>query len=318
MAAVFERFTEEARQVVVLSQKEAVALGHNYIGTEHELLGLLRLEGDVGGVLGRLDVTLERVRSQVVEIVGPGDEVVSGQVPFTPRAKKVLEISLREALSLGHDFIAPEHILLGLMRENEGVAARILHELEVDYDNVREQVIGLLASRGHEPPRAVAPGTIHHAVRQKGAWPAKLLTMIHQLGFEISRDLGRPPDSGDLLALLSSIPGSVADRALRNLGFPEPLDGAIASAREQRQSEALEHEPHLIRAMAIVRERLERAVRERDFETAARLNHVDRSLQEIANESEDVDWREVMPRLRERLGLHRDEPPAQPPAPPDR
>jgi hypothetical protein len=317
---VFERFTEEARQVVVLSQQEAVALGHNYIGTEHELLGLLRLEGDVGGVLGRLDVTLERVRSQVVEIVGPGDEVVSGQVPFTPRAKKVLEISLREALSLGHNFIAPEHILLGLMRENEGVAARILHELEVDYEKVRTEAIALLAVRGQgpQPPRAIAPGPVAHVARQQGTWPAKLLSMMQQLGFEVSRDLDRPPDSGDLLALLSCIHGSVAERALRQLGLPDPLDGAIASAREQRQSEALEHEPDLIRAMAIVRERLERAVRERDFETAARLKHVDRSLQEIANESENVDWREVMPRLRERLGLHRDDPPTPPPAPSER
>ncbi len=140
---------------------------------------------------------------------------------------------------------------------------------------------------------------------------------MQQLGFEVSRDLDRSPDSGDLLALLSCIHGSVAERALRQLGLPDPLDGAIASAREQRQSEALEHEPDLIRAMAIVRERLERAVRERDFETAARLNHVDRSLQEIANESENVDWRVVMPRLRERLGLHRDDPPAPPPASPE-
>jgi ATP-dependent Clp protease ATP-binding subunit ClpC len=124
---VFERFTERARQVVVLAQEEARILKHNYIGTEHILLGLLREEeGLAARVLESLDITVERVRAQVVRIVGSGEEVTSGQIPFTPRAKKVLELALREALSLGHNYIGTEHILLGLVRENEGVAARIL------------------------------------------------------------------------------------------------------------------------------------------------------------------------------------------------
>ena len=122
---MFERFTERARQVVVLAQEEARTLKHNYIGTEHILLGLLREEeGLAARVLESLDITVERVRAQVVRIVGSGEEVTSGQIPFTPRAKKVLELALREALSLGHNYIGTEHILLGLVRENEGVAAR--------------------------------------------------------------------------------------------------------------------------------------------------------------------------------------------------
>jgi ATP-dependent Clp protease ATP-binding subunit ClpA len=112
---VFERFTERARQVVVLAQDEARALSHNYIGTEHILLGLLREEeGIAARVLGELGVTLEAIRSQVAQIVGRGDEVTSGQIPFTPRAKKVLELGLREARRLGHNWIGTEHILLGL------------------------------------------------------------------------------------------------------------------------------------------------------------------------------------------------------------
>src|SRR5438552_3295117 len=123
---VFERFTERARQVVVLAQDEARALKHNYIGTEHILLGLLREEeGLAARVLESLDITVEEVRAQVARIVGQGDEVTTGQIPFTPRAKKVLELALREALSLGHNYIGTEHILLGLVRENEGGAARI-------------------------------------------------------------------------------------------------------------------------------------------------------------------------------------------------
>jgi len=130
---LFERFTERARQVVVLAQDEARALKHNYIGTEHILLGLLREEeGLAARVLESLDITVEEVRAQVARIVGQGDEVTTGQIPFTPRAKKVLELALREALSLGHNYIGTEHILLGLVRENEGVAARILLDFDAD------------------------------------------------------------------------------------------------------------------------------------------------------------------------------------------
>jgi ATP-dependent Clp protease ATP-binding subunit ClpC len=145
---LFERFTERARQVVVLAQDEARALKHNYIGTEHILLGLLREEeGLAARVLESLDITVEEVRAQVARIVGQGDEVTTGQIPFTPRAKKVLELSLREAIALGHHYIGTEHILLGVVRENEGVAARILLDFDADAEKIRNQIIRMLSGR---------------------------------------------------------------------------------------------------------------------------------------------------------------------------
>jgi hypothetical protein len=140
--SLFERFTEPARQVVVLAQDEARALGHNYIGTEHILLGLLReREGMAARVLGSLGITVESVRGQVTRIVGAGEQTVTGQIPFTPRAKKVLELSLREALTLGHNHIGTEHVLLGLLREHEGVAVRVLVDSGVGPETVRASVL---------------------------------------------------------------------------------------------------------------------------------------------------------------------------------
>jgi len=155
---MFERFTERSRQVVVLAQDEARALKHNYIGTEHLLLGLLREEeGLAARVLDSFDVDLGEVRAQIALITGEGDAFHSGQIPFTPRAKKVLELGLREALSLGHNYIGTEHILLGLVRENGGVAARILLEFDADPETVRERISALLerpfASGAIPPPR---------------------------------------------------------------------------------------------------------------------------------------------------------------------
>jgi ATP-dependent Clp protease ATP-binding subunit ClpC len=157
---LFERFTERARQVVVLAQDEARALQHNYIGTEHILLGLLREEeGLAARVLESLDITVEEVRAQVARIVGQGDEVTTGQIPFTPRAKKVLELALREALSLGHNYIGTEHILLGLVRENEGVAARILLDFDADAEKIRNEIIRMLSGPGRRQQGAGgAPG----------------------------------------------------------------------------------------------------------------------------------------------------------------
>ncbi len=155
---MFERFTERARQVVVLAQDEARALKHNYIGTEHILLGLLREEeGLAARVLEQLDITVEEVRAQVARIVGQGDEVTTGQIPFTPRAKKVLELALREALSLGHNYIGTEHILLGLVRENEGVAARILLDFDADAEKIRNEIIRMLSGPGRRQQGAGAP-----------------------------------------------------------------------------------------------------------------------------------------------------------------
>src|SRR5438034_700389 len=143
---MFERFTDRARRVVVLAQEEARMLNHNYIGTEHILLGLIHEgEGVAAKALESLGIALEGVRQQVEEIIGQGQHAPSGHIPFTPRAKKVLELSLREALQLGHNYIGTEHILLGLIREGEGVAAQVLVKLGADLSRVRQQVIQLLS-----------------------------------------------------------------------------------------------------------------------------------------------------------------------------
>ena len=140
---MLERFTERGRQVVVLAHEEARSLRHNYLGTEHILLGLLReKDGLAARVLESLDITVERVRAEVVRIVGPGEELTSGQIPFTPRATKVLQLALKEALSLGEKQIDTEHILLGLVRENEGVAARILLDFEAGPERIRDGIRG--------------------------------------------------------------------------------------------------------------------------------------------------------------------------------
>ena len=156
---MFERFTDRARRVVVLAQEEARMLNHNYIGTEHILLGLIHEgEGVAAKALEALGISLEAVRSQVEEIIGQGQQAPSGHIPFTPRAKKVLELSLREALQLGHNYIGTEHILLGLIREGEGVAAQVLVKLGADLSRVRNQVIQLLSGyQGKEAATSGAP-----------------------------------------------------------------------------------------------------------------------------------------------------------------
>ena len=156
---MFERFTDRARRVVVLAQEEARMLSHNYIGTEHILLGLIHEgEGVAAKALESLNISLEAVRAQVEEIIGQGQQAPSGHIPFTPRAKKVLELSLREALQLGHNYIGTEHILLGLIREGEGVAAQVLVKLGADLNRVRQQVIQLLSGyQGKETATAGAP-----------------------------------------------------------------------------------------------------------------------------------------------------------------
>ena len=148
---MFERFTDRARRVVVLAQEEARLLNHNYIGTEHILLGLIHEgEGVAARALEGMGISLESVRSQVVEIIGQGAQAPTGHIPFTPRAKKVLELSLREALQLGHNYIGTEHILLGLIREGEGVAAQVLQKLGAELHKVRQSVIQLLSGQQGE------------------------------------------------------------------------------------------------------------------------------------------------------------------------
>jgi ATP-dependent Clp protease ATP-binding subunit ClpC len=195
---LFERFTGRARQVVVLAQDEARALGHNYIGTEHLLLGLLREEeGLAARVLEGLDVTLEEARAQVVRIVGRGDEVGAGEIPFTPRAKTVLELSLREAISLGHNYIGTEHILLGLVREKEGVGAEILRDFDADARTIRSQLLRILggpAPGEPEPdlPAVGSPGTMTLAdpVRPPRSLHLLLAIVLAAVGFPLGLLVG--------------------------------------------------------------------------------------------------------------------------------
>src|SRR6187431_3539687 len=177
---MFERFTDRARRVVVLAQEEARMLNHNYIGTEHILLGLIHEgEGVAAKALESLNISLEAVRQQVEEIIGQGQQAPSGHIPFTPRAKKVLELSLREALQLGHSYIGTEHILLGLIREGEGVAAQVLNKLGADLNRVRQQVIQLVSGyQGKEPVAAGGP--------QEGAPSSSLV--LDQFGRNLTKD----------------------------------------------------------------------------------------------------------------------------------
>src|SRR3984893_14191979 len=156
---LFERFTERARRVMVLAQEEARLLNHNFIGTEHLLLGLIHEgEGVAAKALEQLGISLEAVREKVEETMGAPSTAAGGSPPFTPRAKKVLELSLREALQLGHNYIGTEHILLGLVREGEGVAARVLVDLGADLSRVRQQVIQLLSGYGSQGKEGTASG----------------------------------------------------------------------------------------------------------------------------------------------------------------
>jgi ATP-dependent Clp protease ATP-binding subunit ClpA len=164
---MFERFTDRARRVVVLAQEEAQLLNHDYIGTEHLLLGLVHDgEGVAAKALESLGISLEAVRAQVEETIGQGQRAATGHVPFTSRAKKVLELSLREALQFGHNYIGTEHLLLGLVREGEGVAAQVLVKLGGDLSRVRQQVIQLLSGyAGGEAAAEQAAGRPTRLVR---------------------------------------------------------------------------------------------------------------------------------------------------------
>ena len=200
---MFERFTDRARRVVVLAQEEARMLNHNYIGTEHILLGLIHEgEGVAAKALESLGISLEAVRQQVEEIIGQGQQAPSGHIEFTPRVKNVLELSKREALQLGHNYIGTEHILLGLIREGEGVAAQVLVKLGADLNRVRQQVIQLLHGyQGKDQPTS-GRGARHRPPgrRQRGLLPEMLgrVASIDSQLSAIGQRLGTGPETDDL------------------------------------------------------------------------------------------------------------------------
>ena len=200
---MFERFTDRARRVVVLAQEEARMLDHNYIGTEHILLGLVHEgEGVACQALESLGVSLEAVRQQVTEIIGHGSFPPTGHIPFTPRAKKIMEFSLREATQLGHRYIGTEHILLGIIREGEGVAAQVLVQLGADLNKVRQQVIQLIS--GHASGIASGGEPIAMTMREVEVHTAP----------ELERVLSTPACPG----CRRSLEGRLASRVL-------PIDG---------------------------------------------------------------------------------------------
>ena len=204
---MFERFTDRSRRVVVLAQEEARLLGHTYIGTEHILLGLIsERDGLAAQALGLLDISLEAVRNQIEEIIGQGASSPSGHIPFTPRAKKALELSLREALQLGHNYIGTEHILLGLIREGEGVAAQVLVQLGADLPRVRQQVLALLSGQTAMSTLASRTGEGRSPAALRADRMARSLAQGGQVG------------SHHLLLALLADERSVAARVLASLG----------------------------------------------------------------------------------------------------
>ena len=226
---MFEKFTDRARRVIVLAQEEARMLDHNYIGTEHILLGLIHEgHGVAAKALESLGISLEAVRQNVVEMIGRGQEAPSGHIPFTPRSKQVLELSLRESQQLGHEYIGTEHILLGLIREGEGVAAQVLVELGADLNRVRQQVLELLEAHAREAgpegeaavTREASPG-LTAVVRDPGPGLA---------GEREVRIVGSPAQIAEILARLRSIDARLA-AVHRHLGL-EAQDPGPAAGEE--------------------------------------------------------------------------------------
>ena len=234
---MFERFSGRARRVIDLAQEEARRLNHDYTGTEHILLGLLHEgEGVAAQALESLGISLDAVRQQVEEIIGQGQQAPSGDIPFTPRAKKVLELSLREALQLGHNYIGTEHILLGLIREGHGVAAQVLVKLGADLNRVRQKVIQLLHYHGDEtgigrfttrsgPARRKMRG-LHAEIREYIEFIASELSAIEQR-------VGAGPEVGDLDRQIEQV-----RRDKESAAAAEDYENAAALRDRERQLRA--------------------------------------------------------------------------------
>jgi ATP-dependent Clp protease ATP-binding subunit ClpA len=235
---MFERFTDRARRVMVLAQEEARLLDHNYIGTEHLLLGLIHEgEGVAAQALESLGVSLPAVRQQVEQIIGRGQQPPSGRIPFTPRAKKVLELSRREALAMGHNYVGTEHILLGLIREGDGVAAQVLVRMGADLNRVRQQVIRILS--GHqdqdkdEPKGGRAARRAGKAARRQHGPLPEILGRVESIDSQLSaigQRVGAGPDVSDLDQLIAQ-----ARRDKEAAAEAEDYEGAAALRDRERQ-----------------------------------------------------------------------------------
>ncbi len=274
-------------------------LRHAHIGTEHILLGLLREEeGIAARALGRLDITVEHVRAQVARIIGPGDEVTPGQIPFTPRAKEVLELAPREALKLSHNYIGTEHILLGLVRENEGVATRILLDLDADAEKIRNEVIRMLFGprRSYTPghPQRPFPQAFSHVETDEG-----VSTLMQTVATGIAQHLGRPVDAGDLLVAFASVPDGLVARTLTALGInAAALDAAVAEARRQPTPATLERLTELDDEIETVR-----AQQRANIKAANELRAREGKLVDQARELGEHRLEDALTALRNRLEL---------------
>jgi hypothetical protein len=253
---MFERFTDRSRRVLVLAQEEAHQLNHGFIGTEHILLGLISEGHGVGArALESLDVTLERARGKVADTLGTAGSAPPGSPPFTPRAKKVFELSLREALQLGHSFIGTEHILLGLLREGDGVAAQVLVSLGTDLGVVRQRVIELISEQGYRVEEGSMLSDDRVAGHFVGAHPSSLRAGTLA---ECSFCGRRPPESGRLVSGTDALicehcvaewfrvlasedeprfrrPMGTGSGSVRPIGPPSPDDATRAKIRRLRR-----------------------------------------------------------------------------------
>ena len=250
---MFERFSDRARQSVVLAQEEARRLGHTYIGTEHLLLGLLReADGIAAKALMRIGVGLSDVRAEVIEIIGEGSEPPTGHIPFTPRSKKVLELSLREALQLGHNYIGTEHILLGLVREGEGVAAQVLVARGADLARVRATVMTALAVYGPGPSGAQQTTRLRTAGAEIAISDAQRLAGNSRLGtHHLLEALVRSENTvaGKTLAALGVDPDTVAAK-LDEIG----IEGTTDATPEETAARAMELRLHDDRVEVVLRD----------------------------------------------------------------
>ncbi len=300
--SMFNRFTEGGRRVIVLAREEARSLKHDHVGTEHILLGLLQTqEGLAARVLASLDITVEAVRAQVMRVGGAGEDVISGELPFAPEARKVLELSMREALLLGHNYIGTEHILLGLARENEGVAARILPDLGTGPQPIRNEVIRMLAGpRGRSRTERDLPDTrIPDGLLDWAGEP------VRRLAHEVEKGLRRAADAGDLLVLLACVQDGLAARTLAALGVDaERLARAAEESRRGGSRSKLAPGAALLAECEEVRAQKEAAVDAHEFERAAKLRDREQELTRKAGEVVDeraID--ELLGEVRRRLGL---------------
>jgi hypothetical protein len=269
-------------------------------------------------VLEALDITIERVRAQVTRLVGAGEEVTTGQIPFTPRAKKVLELALREALSLGHNYIGTEHILLGMVRENEGVAARILLDFDADAEKIRNEVIRMLS--GPSARQSAAVTMLGEQLTRRSvdvAWLDGMEPVLDRLAAEIRGKLGRDPDAGDLLLAFACASDTLPGQALGELGIDlDVLWGMIERAREhtlRARVEAARADEQTTQQIRELRRAKQQAIEAQEFERAAGLRDQERELVEQAHARMDLQPEVLLQEISRRLGIPQtDNPPPEP------